>query len=91
MRRRSRPVTHEARAQVGPFDRCIHRLANQAIYGRRGSRVISSGPLRASQPKTEGLGNTLYELTRAARSVRELADYLDRHPEALLHGRNGSE
>ena len=24
---------------------------------------------------------------RAARSLRELADYLDRHPEALLHGR----
>jgi paraquat-inducible protein B len=27
------------------------------------------------------------ELSQAARSVRELADYLDRHPDALLHGR----
>jgi len=27
------------------------------------------------------------QLTEAARSVRSLADYLDRHPEALLRGR----
>ncbi len=31
--------------------------------------------------------NALKELTMAARSVRTLADYLDRHPEALLHGK----
>ncbi len=31
------------------------------------------------------------ELTEAARSVRGLADYLDRHPEALLRGRKGDE
>src|SRR6185312_15870341 len=29
------------------------------------------------------------ELSQAARSVRELADYLDRHPDALLRGRKG--
>ncbi len=29
------------------------------------------------------------QLTEAARSVRSLADYLDRHPEALLRGRRG--
>jgi paraquat-inducible protein B len=31
----------------------------------------------------------LYEVTEAARSVRSLADYLDRHPEALVKGRGG--
>jgi paraquat-inducible protein B len=30
---------------------------------------------------------TLYELTQAARSVRSLADYLDRHPEAIVKGK----
>jgi paraquat-inducible protein B len=30
----------------------------------------------------------LYELTQAARSIRSLANYLDRHPEALIRGRN---
>lgn len=36
-----------------------------------------------------GLQSTLQEFTAAARSIRELADYLDRHPEALIKGRNG--
>jgi paraquat-inducible protein B len=35
------------------------------------------------------LGNTLQEVTRAARSVRVLADYLERHPEALIRGKTG--
>jgi paraquat-inducible protein B len=33
--------------------------------------------------------NALKELSAAAHSVRTLADYLDRHPEALLHGKGG--
>jgi hypothetical protein len=33
------------------------------------------------------LQSTLKELTGAARSVRSLADYLDRHPEALIKGK----
>jgi len=31
--------------------------------------------------------NTLRELGRAARSLRELSDYLQTHPDALLRGR----
>jgi paraquat-inducible protein B len=84
-------VTHDARAQVGPLLAALNRLANQAQSTVTAAHsVISNSPLSASQPNTAALGNTLYELTRAARSVRELADYLDRHPEALLHGK-GSE
>lgn len=37
------------------------------------------------------LKNTLTELTSAARSVRFLADYLERHPESLLRGKGGSK
>jgi paraquat-inducible protein B len=35
------------------------------------------------------LGNTLQEVSRAARALRVLADYLERHPEALLRGKPG--
>ncbi len=35
------------------------------------------------------LNNTLKELTAAARSIRFLSDYLERHPEALLRGKGG--
>src|SRR5262245_14710974 len=36
-----------------------------------------------------GLGNTLDEVSRAARGLRVLADYLERHPESLLRGKPG--
>lgn len=35
------------------------------------------------------LSGTLLELSRAARSLRLLADYLERHPEALIYGKGG--
>ena len=36
-----------------------------------------------------GLESTLRELSDAARSVRSLSDYLERHPESLIRGKNG--
>jgi paraquat-inducible protein B len=41
------------------------------------------------QPSQNGMEDTMREVTEAARSLRELADYLDRHPEALIEGRSG--
>lgn len=38
-------------------------------------------------PSNTDLPQLMSELSQAARSVRELADYLDRHPDALLRGR----
>jgi paraquat-inducible protein B len=38
-------------------------------------------------PLTQELQDTLRELSDAARSLRVLADYLERHPEALLRGK----
>jgi paraquat-inducible protein B len=38
-------------------------------------------------PANTDLPQLMNELSQAARSVRELADYLDRHPDALLRGR----
>jgi paraquat-inducible protein B len=43
--------------------------------------------LTGTAPGTAGVSDTLYELSRAARSLRQLADYFDEHPEALLRGR----
>ncbi|MGA8095115.1 MAG: hypothetical protein WB823_12710, partial [Steroidobacteraceae bacterium] len=39
------------------------------------------------QPSSTDLPQLMNELSQAARSVRDLADYLDRHPDALLRGR----
>ncbi len=35
------------------------------------------------------LDNALQEVSRAARGLRVLADYLERHPEALIRGKTG--
>jgi paraquat-inducible protein B len=39
--------------------------------------------------QAQELDNTLTEISRAARSVRVLADYIERHPEALIRGKKG--
>jgi paraquat-inducible protein B len=40
-------------------------------------------------PLQSDLSATLLELSRAARSVSALVDYLERHPESLLRGKPG--
>lgn len=45
--------------------------------------------LGQDSPLQSDLGNTLLELSRAAKSVSALVDYLERHPEALLRGKPG--
>jgi paraquat-inducible protein B len=47
---------------------------------------------RLVQPDSElgvELGATLQEVSRAARSLRVLTDYLERHPESLIRGKEG--
>jgi paraquat-inducible protein B len=43
--------------------------------------------LSQGAPLQNDLGSTLVELSHAARSVSALADYLERHPEALIRGK----
>jgi paraquat-inducible protein B len=52
-----------------------------AVQGMMGSNT--------NTPTDTDLPKLMRELTDAARSVRVLADYLDRHPESLLRGRKG--
>jgi paraquat-inducible protein B len=42
-------------------------------------------------PAQQELRDALQEVARAARSMRALSDYLERHPDALLRGRTGGE
>lgn len=47
--------------------------------------------LSPDAPAQQDLRDTLREAGRAARSLRELADYLSRHPEALIRGKKEGE
>jgi len=42
-------------------------------------------------PGQQELRDALQEVTRAARSLRTLTDYLERHPEALIRGKTGEK
>jgi paraquat-inducible protein B len=68
----------------------------QTLVSARGTFVSATGTLDSAnnvvQPNSaqlQQLDNTLQEVSRAARSIRVLADYLERHPEALIRGKKG--
>ncbi len=42
-----------------------------------------------NSPAAVNLNNALKELASAARSIRVLVEYLESHPEALIHGKGG--
>jgi paraquat-inducible protein B len=74
-----RGTADEARAALEVTRRTLEKA--QATLG------AVDGTLGGSEPLGHQLINTLQDLAAAARSVRTLADYLDRHPEALLTGK----
>jgi paraquat-inducible protein B len=76
---------------------------NQTLVSARGTLDSATGTLDTGRGTLDNankliepnsvlgteLGNTLQEVSQAARSVRVLADYLERHPEALIRGKTG--
>ena len=69
--------------QIGPLVAQLRDTANAADQA-----VAAANRTLGDDATTQtGLPAALRELTDTARSVRALADYLDRHPEALVRGR----
>ncbi len=53
--------------------------------------LLSARGTTASAPGSAALPQTLYEVTRTARALRELTDFLDQHPSAVLVGRGSGQ
>jgi paraquat-inducible protein B len=49
------------------------------------------GALSDEAPLRGDLRGTLRDVTRAAEAIRNLADYLERHPESILKGKREEE
>jgi paraquat-inducible protein B len=69
---------------------------DQTLVAARGTLMSARGTISnagsltdPNSPQIQQLGSTLQEVSRAARALRVLADYLERHPEALLRGKKG--
>lgn len=79
---------HGTTAKAGPQVTALIKSLRRAAADLEGT-AKSADRLVSGTATQNGLGNTVQEITQAARAVRSLADYLDRHPEALLRGRVG--
>lgn len=72
-------LTRNAQVQIGPLLTSLISAADQ---------LKSAIALLGNDPRSSNdLLRTLAELKDAARSIRVLADYLERHPESLLRGK----
>jgi len=61
---------------------------NAALSEFEGTLAVAKSQLDGDSRQAYRLASTIDELQRAARSVREFFDYLERNPEALLRGKS---
>ena len=70
---------------IGTLDQRLGPLFVQA----QSTLASADGMVRAKSQARHDLNALLKELTGAARSIRVFADYLERHPDALIRGKTG--
>jgi paraquat-inducible protein B len=66
-------------------------VAQGTLGSARGTLENTSNLTGPNSAQVQQVGSTLQEVSRAARSVRVLADYLERHPESLIRGKGESK
>jgi len=80
-------ITNEAEPQIKPLLASLKATADAA----QAAAQSANGTLGPDSALTTQLPGLLQQVSDAARSLRELADFLQRHPEALLHGRQEAQ
>jgi len=80
-------ITGELEPQIKPLIASLRQSAEAA------QRTLqqAGNVLGSNAPQGTDLPRLMQELTDAARSIKALADYLDRHPEALIRGKKKEE
>ena len=82
---------------LGTVDGMLKNEVNTTLEELRRALATADGVLKSTDAALLGkdapgqleLRDALQEVTRAARSVRGLTDFLERHPESLIWGKNG--
>jgi paraquat-inducible protein B len=80
LHRETGPLAHDLRSTAQKTDIAV----DQADVALRNIRT----DLEPGSPLTYKLNNTLDDVSSAARAVRQLADYLEQNPSAVLRGRS---
>ncbi len=77
-------IAAQVRPQIGPLVAKLNQTAEQLRQAAVSANGVLGG-IGAGQDAS--LAGAIRQLTDTARSIRALADYLQRHPEALLNGK----
>jgi paraquat-inducible protein B len=80
-------VTAEVEPQIKPLMAALRETAEAAQRTLQAANSV----LGTSAANGADLPRLIRELTETARSLRDLTDYLDRHPESLIRGRKGDK
>jgi len=78
----------ETKPKIGPMVDNLNRAADQVQALAASANALVSGD---GSTQDASLPGTLRQLTDAARALRSLADYLSRHPEAIIRGKAPSK
>jgi paraquat-inducible protein B len=70
-------------------ERLTGQIEAELLPNVNAAAADASALLSPTSPVNAELRQLLVELTEAARSIRLMADYLERHPEALIRGKEG--
>jgi paraquat-inducible protein B len=77
-------MLHDVQPQIGPLVAKLNEAAGQIQAMATSAHALLAGQGPGSD---EGLTEAVRQLNEAARSVRSLAEYLERHPESLIRGK----
>jgi paraquat-inducible protein B len=77
----------DADALLKSLDREMIPEARNTLAAARAALVSANSTLQPDSALAQSTVDTMRELSRTAASFRALADYLERHPEALLRGK----
>ncbi len=81
-------ITRDMERDVPPVLNELRQTVREAQASLASAEsLLSARGTAASTPDSETLPQTLHEITRTARALRELSDFLDRNPSAVLVGR----
>jgi paraquat-inducible protein B len=89
-------ISKDLRKTLGDADVLLNTMNHDVapdtratLAAARETLASANRALQSDSPLQQSTTDTMRELSRAAESVRSLADYLERHPESLIRGKPG--
>ena len=87
-------ISKDLRKTLGDADTLLNTVntdiapdAKATLAAAREALTSVNRTLQSDSPLQQSTAETMHELSRAAVSIRSLAEYLERHPEALIRGK----